>query len=218
MFLKFRIRLKETLNKDIKPHWIRSFIKNSLRYSFKRGSTRNSRAKSNTSVYSQAVFSSKLMARILEDRLIVNIDESSFGRSVRNNYSWLPKAQSSGIINVMWTGRTTLIWGLASNGDWICMTINKTTTTEEFCIFMFILRAYIDKCSFQRSKVVTATIDNAAIHLTKMSKSLWKGIGIELLGLPQYCPHLAPCELVFGMAKKIIINQMKYSGVDFSKL
>ena len=117
----------------------------------------------------------------------------------------------------MWTGRTTLIWGFASNGDWICMTIDKTTTTEEFSIFIFILKAYIDKCSLQTSKIVTAMIDNVAIHLTKKLKSLWKGVGIELLGLPQYCPHLAPCELVFGMTKKNIINKMKWSGVDFSK-
>ena len=87
----------------------------------------------------------------------------------------------------MWTGRTTLIWGLASNGDWICMTIDKTTTTEEFSIFIFILKAKIDKCSLQTSKIVTAMIDNVAIHLTKKLKSLWKGVGIELLGLAQYC-------------------------------
>ena len=211
------MKVKEFFNRDIKPHWIRNFIKNSLKYSFKRGSSRNKRAKSNLSIYAQAVFSSKLMTRILQDRLIINIDESSYGRSIRNNYSWLPKSQNSGIINTMWSGRLTLIWGLASNGDWIWMSTNMTTTTEDFCIFMHILRAFVDKCCHQKSRIVTAVIDDAAIHLTEQSKSLWKGVGVELLGLPQYCPHLAPCELVFGMTKKVIINQVKYKGIDFSK-
>ena len=125
MFLTFRMKINEVLNRELKPHWIRNFIKNNLRYSFKRGSSRNKRAKSSTSVYEQAVFSSKLMTRILENRLIVNIDESSFGRSIRNNYSWLPKSQNFGIINTMWSGRLTLIWGLASNGHWMYMSINN---------------------------------------------------------------------------------------------
>ena len=157
------------------------------------------------------------MIRILEDRLIINFDESSFGRSIRNNYSWLQKFQNSGIIKTMWSGRLTLIWGHASNGCWICMGINMITTTEEFWIFMYIQRSYLDRCFETRSKMVTVTIDYKSIHLTKQKKSLWMNLGIELLGLPQNCPHLAPWELVFGMVKRILSYQVKYKGVDFSK-
>ena len=210
--------LNKDLNKDLKPYWIRDFIKYKLRYSFKRGSSRNKKAKSSTSIYAQAAFSSKLMRRILEDRLIVNIDESSFGRSIRNNYSWLPKSLNSGIINKKWSGRLTLIWGLTSNGSWMCMSINQTAKTEHFGIFMLIFRAYVDKCFNTKSKVITAAVDNAAIHLTKQSKALWIGLGIELLGLPQFCPHHAPWELVFGMVKGILKRRFKYKGVDFSKI
>ena len=47
------------------------------------------KAKSSTSVSSQATFNWKLMTRIFEDRLIVNIDEHSYGRPIINNYSWI---------------------------------------------------------------------------------------------------------------------------------
>ena len=141
------------------------------------------------------------MRWIHEDRLIVNIDESSFGRSIRNNYSWLSKSLNSGIINTNWSGRLTLIWGLTSNGSWVCMSINQTTKTEHFEIFMFIFRAYVDKCFNTKSKVITTAVDNGVIHLTTQSKALWIGLGIELLALPQYCPHLVPWELVYGMVK-----------------
>ena len=57
VFLKFRIMLNKDLNKDLKPYWIRDFIKNKLRYSFKRGSSRNKRAKSSTSIPYSMLFS-----------------------------------------------------------------------------------------------------------------------------------------------------------------
>ena len=53
---KFRIKLHEALNKDLKTHWIRRNINSKLRYSFKWGSTRNQRAKSNTSIYVKSLF------------------------------------------------------------------------------------------------------------------------------------------------------------------
>ena len=217
VYPKFRIKLKEALNSDAKLHWIRNYLKNDMKYSFKRGSSRNVRVKSTSSVFPQAIFSTKLMTRILEDILVINIDESSYGRSIKNNYSWLPKSQSSGIINSMWTGRLTLVWALASNGSWMCMMNNKTTTTEDFWIFIFILRSYLNKCHKQSSRLVTVTVDNASIHLTKQTKSLWTSLCIEMLGLPQYWPHLAPCELVFGMTKKILTSEIRYGTIDFSK-
>ena len=73
------MKLNEILKEDLKPQWIKNFIKSKLRYSFKRGSTRNHRAKSDSSIYAQTIFSRELMNRILEDRLVLSIDESSFG-------------------------------------------------------------------------------------------------------------------------------------------
>ena len=157
------------------------------------------------------------MNRILEERLVFNIDESYFGRSIRTNYSWLPKSQNSGIINTMWSGRLALIWGLANSGSWMCMTIDKTTTTEDFGVFMYILRFYINKCYDMKLKVITAFVENASIHLTSLSKSLRRCLNIELLGLPQYCLHLTPVELVFETTKRIIIRQIPKEGVNFSK-
>ena len=110
-----------------------------------------------------------------------------------------------------------MIWGLANSGSWMCMIIDKTATTEDFGVFMYMLRSYINKCNYMKLKVITAVVDNASIHLTSLSKPLWRFLNIELLELLQYCPHLAPVELVFGMTKRILIRQVPKEGVDFSK-
>ena len=97
------------------------------------------------------------------------------------------------------------------------MAIDKTTTTEDFGVFMYILRSYINKYYDMKLKVITAIVDNESIYFTSLSKSLLRCLNIELLGIPQYCPHLAPVELVFGMTKRILIRQVPKEGVDFSK-
>ena len=116
-----------------------------MRYSFKRGTDRNVRAKSTVSVYQQSIFSAKLLSEIYDDTLIINIDENSFSRSVKSNYSWLPIRQSSDIINVSSQGRISLTWGLMINGHWIWLMSQDTTTIQEFCVFLHILRMFVDK-------------------------------------------------------------------------
>ena len=84
------------------------------------------------------------MTRIFEDWLIVNIDENSYGRSVKKNYYWLSKSQSSGFVSTIWTGGLTLMWGITWNGDSMYMSFDRTTKIEDFWIFMYILRKYLE--------------------------------------------------------------------------
>ena len=94
-------------------------MKQKIQYSYKRGINKNIRAKSSTSIFQQAIFGSILLNEIYDDYIVVNIDESNYGRSVKTNYSWLPINQCSGIINVGSQGTITLICSLFSNGNWI---------------------------------------------------------------------------------------------------
>ena len=47
------------------------------------------------------------------------MDESSFGKWVQTNYSWLSKWPTSPIVNAKWIGRTNLIFELWNNGRWM---------------------------------------------------------------------------------------------------
>ena len=52
------------------------------------------------------------MLAIHKKNSIVNIDESSFNRSVRSHYSWLLRGSSHPILNTFLTERATVIFGL----------------------------------------------------------------------------------------------------------
>ena len=186
-------------------------------YSYKRGASRTPKSKSKSSMYLQAAFSCWLLQSIYEDCMIVNIDESSFSRSVKWMYSWLPKSKTSGIINTLFKGRTTLILALLTNGHWISMTIDETAKSEDFCLFLCVLKNFIEKWFMRTYSAIKLTFDNATVHLTKQCKEVWNTIGFEILTLPQYWPHLAPAELVFGMIKQKLRNQRNNEVIDFSK-
>ena len=110
-----------------------------------------------------------------------------------------------------------MIWGLAWSGHWLWMSIDKTVTGTYFSIFIFILWNYITKCFNKQSKSITIWVDNASIHLTSKWRTLWKVIGIEILGIPKYWPHLAACDIVFGMTKKILSQRARSLSTNFSK-
>ena len=73
------------------------------------------------------------------ENFIVNIDESSFNRSVKLNYSWLSINKSSGIVNAEAQGRTTMILALLSNGDWMWVMVDETVTSQDFWMFLYLL-------------------------------------------------------------------------------
>ena len=57
---------------------IKEYLKNSLKYSYKKGGSTTYKGASEKTKYLQSIFSSKLLREILNDKLIINIDEWSF--------------------------------------------------------------------------------------------------------------------------------------------
>ena len=84
---------------------IKYFLKNQINYSYKKGSSTTLRGGSKIIKYQQSIFSSRVLADILNNKLIINIDECVFNRDLKKQYSWLPKGITSPIINTIATGR-----------------------------------------------------------------------------------------------------------------
>ena len=192
-------------------------MKCKLKYSYKIGCDRNNRAKSWSSIFLQAIFGCKILREIYKDSLIINIDESWFSRSVKSQNSWLPKNKSSGIININSQGRWTLIWALMSDGNWICMIHYSTTTSQDFWLFLYLLKVHLNWQNNYKDKQVVVTLDNASIHSTADVKATASKFGMKIIGLPPYWPHLAPVEYVFGAIKGHIRNTSTYGIINYSK-
>ena len=110
-----------------------------------------------------------------------------------------------------------MIWGLLSSGDWIWLMANDTVNSQDFWVFLYILKIFLDSNYQNLLAKVTLLLDNASIHLTNEVKRIATKYGMKILGLPPYWLHLAPLEFAFGLVKGFIKNSSKNQGIDFSR-
>ena len=131
---------------------------------------------------------------LLDKEVIVNADEWSFNRALKQEYSWLPKGKSSPIINISYKGKGILILGTTSNGEWFAMIHAKTGDSIKFLIFLKLL----ERCWLEASEVSWSlpwfVFDNVSIHTSKLTKAINKNMVVRLRFMPSYWPEVAPVE------------------------
>ena len=104
-----------------------------------RGASRQPHSVRNVPLYSKGLYWSEFLKQIYKRKYIINIDESGFGRSVKENYSWLPKGKSASIINEVHKGKANLILGVSQEGDYFGLITNRNVWSKDYCIFLMIL-------------------------------------------------------------------------------
>ena len=218
LLMKFKAKFKKVSGRAPSDRVIHNYLKEELGYSYKRGSARPLQSSDPKLKYLQAIFSWRILEQILDDRLVINIDESSYFRSIKANYSWLQKGKRKSIINSIWRWSVNMIFGLWTNGNWIG-TLSSTTTTKsiDFCRFLLIVHKFVMLCLSQNVEDVTVTLDNARIHLTWKAQRVAHMLVMKVMWLPPYSPSLAPVEWVFRISKKRLASQRDHTIINFSK-
>ena len=79
------------------------------------------------------------LSQVYKQKYIINIDESGFENSLKENYSWLPRGKTATIINDVFKGRANLILGVSQFGDYLGLIINKNASETKYSIFLKIL-------------------------------------------------------------------------------
>ena len=192
---------------------IRDFAKIRLQYSYKRGATRVLACKKKELPYLQRIFCFRILQNFQSGLILINLDESTFTRSVKWDYSWLPKGKSHPIINSSWIGRASMIFAMLSNGEWIWTLKSGTIKSEDFIKFLLILEIYICKSLIIDKESTLITLDNSPVHISKISKLAAKHLSF----LPPYSPTLAPVKLIFGVLKRRIAVERQYKVINFGQ-
>ena len=192
-------------------------MKKELRYDFKRGSSRTLASSKRELIYLQSMFSSRMFIAIHHKEFIVNVDGSSFSRSVKNNCSWLPKRKSMSIKNTLCKRSTNILLAFSIDGRWFWMILSESSTHFTFCIFLFLLQNYVRFVWGNVKFPIKVMLDNTSIHLTSGTMKIAQYLKMELNYLPPYWPHLAPIELIFGALKKRITSIKIGEAIDFAK-
>ena len=165
----------------------------------------------------QWIFSKKVIDFITAKKLVFNIDESTYSRSIKCNYSWLPRGESSAIINSNRTGKAYVIFRLSTDGNWLAVISDKTTDSEVFWRYLLLLNKFVAIWMKAETNDVVYTLDNARYHVSSKTKKAAEQLEMKLMLLPPYSPSLAPTELIFGVSKRKLASQRKLKVFNFNK-
>ena len=158
-----------------------------------------------------------MISLLSKQKLVVNWDESSFSRSVKSSYSWLPKGSSHPILNLKCKGVVTIISGILSNEDWIARAFGTTAKSKEFWLYLAVLAKFLEYWIKVDLDSCYIMLDNAPTHLSRKTKAFSKYVGLRLWHIPPYSPELAPVELMFGAMRKSISYNQHFIDIHFGK-
>ena len=149
---------------------------------------------------------------ITPNTLTINIDESSINRHIKKNYSWCLKGRSSEWLNSCYSGSTSIVMAVWSNGTWTAFITNTTINSEKFLMLIEHLEDWLKKSHYFELYDVLLIMDNWSIHKTTRAKNRLSAENIKVLFLPWYTPQWVPIESLFGIIKNKLISS-KFEGV-----
>ena len=210
-------QIKSELRETYSLHRIRDFVKKEMRFSYKKGSSRPQIYATQRTQLIKALFWTELLLLVAKGEVIINWDESSFDRSVKRQFSWLPKGKNLPIINDKLKGRASLILATWNTGEWIGMVVLGTVDSDKFWLFLGLLKTLIDSRNDSIEKSPIIIFDNARTHSSIKTINTIKDLSLPVRFLAPYCPEAAPIERIFGKIKSKLRVLGWTQNIDFSK-
>ena len=196
---------------------LRNFIKKEMKYSYKKGNSRPPIYKENRTQLKKALFCIELLSLIACGGVVINWDESSFDRSIKQQYSWLPVGQSCQIINDRLKGRASLILATWNTGEWFSVIFMSTINSDKFWFFLTLLSGIISRRFTNFKKPPVVIIDNASTHKSGITQKIIDSLDLQVKFNAAYWPEIAPVERIFGMMKSKMRRLGGSMTIDFSK-
>ena len=213
---------KKKTNIDLTRHQLRTYMKNNLRYSYIKGSSRPLKILSPDHIIRRGLFSIKVLGILLGDKIAANYDECNFNRDLMRKFSWLPKGKGGEILNTTILNKTNLSLAVFPNGSWIWFLKDGNITSYDFSIFIWLLSKIMKGRTQRKEARVNFIIDNAKIHHSLESLRAIEFSNFKPIFPSPYSPELLPVELCFKAVKSIvrsfpIINKLDYSSEEGAK-
>ena len=177
-----------------------------IRYSYKKGSSRPPKYATNKVQLAKVLYWIEILKLLIDGKVVVNVDESSFDRSIKNQYSWLPIVKSEAILNDSIKGKATLILATWSTGDLFAVITVGTVDSKKFWVFLKLLEYVLKENSDEFKNLPTAVLDNSWTHSSNLTKKVIKHLAYDVRFSAPYCPEVTPVEQAFGKIKSKLRN------------
>ena len=208
-----RIYIKRKLSVLIPVHQIRRNLKTNEHLSFKKGSLRPLSLDSKKLELRKQLFWVLLAHRLSEIKIQINIDESSFSRDTKRDYSWLMKGKSLSITNIVFRGSINVISWITNLGDTINLFKYTRSNAKNSLKFLKDIWNYFKEQGVNENEI-GIILYNWAIHWANIVKDYWITKGVKIYYLPVYFPERVPVELYFSHLKSKLTKKIQKSEVD----
>ena len=146
----------------------------------------------------------------MTETLSLTLMNAPFNINIKREYSWLQRGITSSIINTSAQGSCTIISGILSNGEFLCMILDGTRDSDKFWEFLSILNYAIEFTKINIRKEYYLMMDNATIYYSFATKSIINRLKLNIMYLPAYSSELVPIEKFF----RLVQNKIRASIID----
>ena len=193
------------MNTDCSQKRIIEFIKAVLGVSFKKWSARPVTRDSDRISTFKILFRIEFTNFVDNSWIIININDISFSRLTKPNYSWSSRDEISLINYILFAESRLLIWVITSGGEWFASHFEGTYNSVAYVEFVDKLVKWI-RIDLHYSIEKIILLDNWSIHNVKKWKWYLNKLGCLTVYLPLYSSKYAPVELFFNTLKNKLEN------------
>jgi len=140
-----------------------------------------------------------MVARSLDTRSLVFVDEMGTNTSLSPTYGWSKKGERAHCSVPRNRGKnTTLLASMSLEGMGPSLAVEGATTSAVF-------ETYVERIlapNLRKGQIVA--MDNLSAHKGERVRELIEGRGCELIYLPPYSPDLSPIEEAFSKIKGLL--------------
>ena len=181
----------------VKHNILQSFMKDNLKLSFKKASSRPV----DMNIQKQA-FTLEFSSIVSTEMLMVNIDEANFSYQTKNARTWIPKGWNKPILNACFKGTRCFICTITSNWHIFISWLTSTNKSDNFIDFLNELKQWIKLDLQYKMTNVVIILDNWRVHKSQQTLAALSKMKSIVLFLSDYTLEYAPIELFFNRLKK----------------
>ena len=210
-----RAYLKSKVGLTVSMRIIRKILTEILKMRYKKGLARQVDFQEERQKLVKQWFSIKLSKVIENFDVLINIDESSFTRLTKKDFSWIPKGREQIVKSITMRNSWSLVTAIFSTSSVIATKSSGSINSELFVDFLNVLAKFIEdeeKIGFQNCLVI---LDNASIHRSKTTVEKIESISFSVVFIPQYSLEMAPIERYFSKLKNDVINRARRQNIDW---
>ena len=209
-----QLYVKRTSRIHLEQSQIRNYIRENLNMRYKKCKPRPITLDLERQNLLKMIFSIKIIQKMKERKLLINVDEATIGRNTKSEYSWSERGSSRAIWNIKFSKSASIISWIYSNGLSLNAISDRTITSEIFLEFLESLLCFVIRKSSYKSHQIVLILDNWSIHKTNSVKNWAKNNSIDLFYIPPYTPELACVETYFAILKKRVSQYETNRAVD----